>query len=225
MQHGKPSVVDGTNVQPVTREGEAGRWRVAERPVVPGKPGNAGGGKGPWFKASVRRSEEREIGQPSNSAECSEATDGAPCQSEGRAELSVPCALRQAVPRGCAAFCLPVLPREPRRPGGGRSAFRGHRSEGCGTLARRVGEDAQREDVPGGSDSPGVYPKAQRQVAATGDSDDPRPGSADGDGVSARSDLRSRPATTAIRLPAGSERTRCDRAGSQPAQNGSHAGR
>jgi hypothetical protein len=46
MQHGKPFAVDGTNVQPDTREGQAGRHRVAERLVVPGKPGNAGGGKG-----------------------------------------------------------------------------------------------------------------------------------------------------------------------------------
>jgi hypothetical protein len=61
-QHGKPFVVDETNVQPDTREGKAGRHRVAERLVVPRKPGNAGGGKGPWFKTSVRRSEEREIG-------------------------------------------------------------------------------------------------------------------------------------------------------------------
>ena len=41
MQHGKPFAADGTNVQPDTREGQAGRHRVAE---------------------SVRRSEEGEIG-------------------------------------------------------------------------------------------------------------------------------------------------------------------
>jgi hypothetical protein len=110
MQHGKPYVVGATSAQPDTREGKAGRHRVAERSVVPRKPGNAGGGKGPWFKTSVRRSEEREIGQPSNSAECSEATDGAPCQSEGRAGLQPSRAVRQAVPRGCAASRLPVLP-------------------------------------------------------------------------------------------------------------------
>jgi hypothetical protein len=73
---------DGMNVQPDTREGQAGRHRVAERLVVPLKPGNAGRGKGPQFKTSERRSEEGEIGQPSNSAECSETTDGAPCQAK-----------------------------------------------------------------------------------------------------------------------------------------------
>ena len=33
--------------QPEAREGQAGRGGVAERLVVPRKPGNAGGGKGP----------------------------------------------------------------------------------------------------------------------------------------------------------------------------------
>ena len=37
------------------REGQAGRTGVAERPVVPLKPGNAGGGKGPQFKTDARR--------------------------------------------------------------------------------------------------------------------------------------------------------------------------
>src|SRR3954447_1127307 len=43
--------------QPDAREGTAGRRGVAERFVVPGKPGNAGGGKGPQFKADARRGE------------------------------------------------------------------------------------------------------------------------------------------------------------------------
>ena len=44
-QHGKPWRWRGTR-QPTAREGQVGPCRVAERPVVPGKPGNAGGGKG-----------------------------------------------------------------------------------------------------------------------------------------------------------------------------------
>src|SRR6266852_6414806 len=39
------------------REGQAGRLGVAERFVVPLKPGNAGGGKGPQFKTDARRGE------------------------------------------------------------------------------------------------------------------------------------------------------------------------
>jgi hypothetical protein len=37
------------------REGQAGRLGVAERFVVPLKPGNAGGGKGPQFKTDAIR--------------------------------------------------------------------------------------------------------------------------------------------------------------------------
>ena len=39
------------------REGQAGRTGVAEGFVVPLKPGNAGGGKGPQFKTNATRGE------------------------------------------------------------------------------------------------------------------------------------------------------------------------
>jgi hypothetical protein len=39
--------------KPDAREGQAGRHGVAERLVVPMKPGNAGGGKGPQFKTNA----------------------------------------------------------------------------------------------------------------------------------------------------------------------------
>src|SRR5215468_2944016 len=55
-QHGKPHCVIRDD-QPDAREGQAGRTGVAERPVVPLKPGNAGGGKGPQFKTDARRGE------------------------------------------------------------------------------------------------------------------------------------------------------------------------
>ena len=40
--------------QPDAREGQTGRPGVAERFVVPRKPGNAGGGKGPQLKTNAR---------------------------------------------------------------------------------------------------------------------------------------------------------------------------
>ena len=43
--------------QPDAREGQAGRPGVAERFVVPLKPCNAGGGKGPQFKTDAGRGE------------------------------------------------------------------------------------------------------------------------------------------------------------------------
>src|SRR5450759_1078913 len=55
-QHGKPQSVVSDD-QPEAREGQAGRLGVAERFVIPLKPGNAGGGKGPQFKTDAIRSE------------------------------------------------------------------------------------------------------------------------------------------------------------------------
>jgi hypothetical protein len=57
-QHGKSRMVDRrVPGQPAAREGEAGLCGMAERPIVPKKPGNAGGGKGPQFKVNAGRSE------------------------------------------------------------------------------------------------------------------------------------------------------------------------
>ena len=47
-QHGKPQRWEPAS-QPDAREGQAGPCGVADRLVVPWKPGNAGGGKGPDF--------------------------------------------------------------------------------------------------------------------------------------------------------------------------------
>ena len=52
----------GRDDQPETGDGQRGRYRVAERSAVPAKPGNAGGGKGPQFKAEVESGEVLEIG-------------------------------------------------------------------------------------------------------------------------------------------------------------------
>src|SRR3979409_564914 len=55
-QPGKPQGV-ASDDQPDAREGQAGRPGVAERFVVPLKPGNAGGGKGPQFKTDATSGE------------------------------------------------------------------------------------------------------------------------------------------------------------------------
>ena len=44
-------------IKPDSGDGQAGRIGVAERPVVPLKPGNSGGGKGPQFKTDAIRRE------------------------------------------------------------------------------------------------------------------------------------------------------------------------
>src|SRR5277367_841236 len=55
-QHGKPQSVVRDD-QPDAREGQAGRSWGGGRLVVPMKPGNSGGGKGPQFKTDARRGE------------------------------------------------------------------------------------------------------------------------------------------------------------------------
>jgi acetyl esterase/lipase len=57
LQHGKLHRVVERCDQTDAREGQAVRDGVTERPVVPWKPGNAGGGKGPQFKTNARRGE------------------------------------------------------------------------------------------------------------------------------------------------------------------------
>ena len=63
----------GRDDQPETGDGQRGRCRVAERSAVPRRPGNAGGGKGPQFKADVESGEVLEIGATlANSAKARE---------------------------------------------------------------------------------------------------------------------------------------------------------
>ena len=44
--------------QLATRESQAGPYGMTERPAVPVKPGNAGGGKGPQLKGNARSDED-----------------------------------------------------------------------------------------------------------------------------------------------------------------------
>ena len=53
---GSPSG-DPNKDQLATRERQAGPYGVAERLVVPTKPGNSGGGKGPQLKTDARSNE------------------------------------------------------------------------------------------------------------------------------------------------------------------------
>jgi hypothetical protein len=82
MQHGKPQGVVGDD-QPESREGQAGRFGVAERFVVPLKPGNAGGGKGPQFKTDAIRGEGPGDWETYQLRECSETAEGVARESTG----------------------------------------------------------------------------------------------------------------------------------------------
>jgi len=61
-QHGKPDSVVSRDDQPEAGDGQRGRYRVAERSVLPWRPSNTGGGKGPQFKTDVESGEVLEIG-------------------------------------------------------------------------------------------------------------------------------------------------------------------
>jgi len=50
------------NLQQVAGDGETWPLRMADGPVVPRKPGNAGRGKGPWFRTNAGSSEGRRLG-------------------------------------------------------------------------------------------------------------------------------------------------------------------
>ena len=50
----------GCVTQPDAREGQAGPAEESDRPIVPSKPGNAGGGKGPGFQG--QRLKRRQLG-------------------------------------------------------------------------------------------------------------------------------------------------------------------
>ena len=45
------------------REGQAGPFGESERPIVPSRPGNAGGGKGPHFGSAGEVAQSRGIGR------------------------------------------------------------------------------------------------------------------------------------------------------------------
>lgn len=47
---------------------QTGHDRMTERPVLPKKPDNTGGGKEPWFRNNAESDEQLEIGQPKNVA-------------------------------------------------------------------------------------------------------------------------------------------------------------
>ena len=97
-QHGKPQGVVRDD-QPDAREGRAGRPGVAERFVVPLKPGNAGGGRAFSSRRTHYVAKNLEIGQPINSDWCSKAADGVARESKG---------VRSCPRAGCGRSACPV---------------------------------------------------------------------------------------------------------------------
>ena len=75
---------------------------------------------------------DQEIGQPINSEKGSETAEGITRESEGCAQLSLLCPVRQALPRGYSSRCLCPVPLQSGRAGRGWTRVRGYRGvRGC----------------------------------------------------------------------------------------------
>ena len=57
---------------------------MTERPVLPEKPDNAGGGQEPWFRNNAESDEQLEIGQPKNAEIRPGIAGDVTCESEGK---------------------------------------------------------------------------------------------------------------------------------------------
>ena len=148
--------------QPATRESQAGPFGVAERLVVPMKPGNAGGGKGPQLKGNARSDEDGGIGdEPNNPRKCSEVADGVARQSEGIARLSLLRAVRQGVPKGRSGVRLRMLQSQWRSSRSGRPDVRGHRGVRQGAMVGRTGARAEEANVSTTSGAAGVHTRSR----------------------------------------------------------------
>src|SRR5262249_45735350 len=89
------------------RLGRVGGRRGSERG---GSRGKAGGEKRRRLEGNARSDEDGGIGVESiNPRKCSEVADGVARQSEGSAQLSLLCAVRQGVSHGRSSFCLRML--------------------------------------------------------------------------------------------------------------------
>jgi hypothetical protein len=175
---GSPSG-DRSRDQLATRERQAGPFGVAERPVVPMKPGNAGGGKGPQLEGNARSDEDGGIGdEPNNPRKCSEVADGVARQSEGIAQLSLLCAVRQGVPEGRSGFRLRMLQSQWRSSRSGRPDVRGHRGVRRGAMVGRTGARAEKSNLSTTSCPAGVHTEAGWEAAAVRSTRYPGSGSA-----------------------------------------------
>src|SRR5260370_38038201 len=121
------------------------------------KPGNSGGGKGPQLRTNARSDEGQGIGdEPNNSIQGSEVADGVARKSEGIAQLSFPCAVRQGVSERCSGLCLRTLPSQRRSRGSGQPDIREHRSVRQGTGVGRTDTRAEKSNLSTATCAAGV---------------------------------------------------------------------
>src|SRR6202521_4410828 len=110
---------------------------------------------------------DQEIGQPINSAKCSETADGVTRESEGRSGLSLLRFVRQDIARGHSGACLCSVPLEQGRAGCGWSRLHGCRSVRGAAVAWGTGACAQGGELPTGAHQTSVHPEGQLNDEAT----------------------------------------------------------
>src|SRR5215469_15209882 len=197
--------------QLATRERQAGPHGVTERLVVLMKPSNVGGGKGPQLKGNARSDEGGGIGvEPNNPSKRSEVADGVARQSEGIAQLTLPCFVRQGVSQGRSGIRIRMLQSQRRSGRRRRSEVRGHRDVRSRAVAGRTGARAEKPNLSTTSCAASLYTEAGRETAAARSARYPGSDSGDGSSSGARTNLRDRSTARAVRLSARPQRTgRC----------------
>src|ERR1700693_2996201 len=212
---GSPSG-DRSRDQLATRESQAGPSGVTERLAVLMKPGNAGGGKGPQLKGNARSNEGRGIDdESSNPRKCSEVADGVARESEGIAQLSFLCSVRQGVPEGRSGLCLRMLPSQWWSSGSRWSEVRGHRSVWSRTMVGRTGARAEESNLSTVTRTACLYTQAGREAAAVRSTRHPGSDGGNGGSFGPRTYLRGRPAAGTVRLSARPQRVGRRETGSQ----------
>src|SRR3990172_10073894 len=94
-------------------------------------------GRGLSSRQAQQVARDVEIGQPINSEECSETTDGVTRESEGRGGLSLLRPVRQDQPRGHSLVRLCPVPVQQGRTGCGRTGLYGYRGVRGGAVDRK----------------------------------------------------------------------------------------
>src|SRR5260370_2627795 len=174
----------------------------------------------------VSSTKDRGIGdEPNNSIPCSEVADGVACKSEGIAQLSFPCAVRQGVSERCSGLCLRTLPSQRRGSGSGQPDIREHRGVRQGALVGRTDARAERSNLSTAACAAGLYTQAGWEAETVRHTDNPGSGCANLGHAGTRTNLRGGPAAGAICLSGRPQRVGRSTTRPQADQHGTWADR